>query len=76
MDGDVGEPALRALHGPQNFPEKSLLSPALVWEMENKTVKSWGVPVGHALSSATKVMDLVPESVIVFPVCPKGNPLL
>ena len=42
MDGDVGEPALRALHGPQNFLKSRYPPLWLVWEMENETVKNWG----------------------------------
>ena len=62
MVGDVGDPALQALHGPQNF-LKSRYSPRfLVWAMENETVKSLGVPLGHALSSATKFVDLSQKS--------------
>ena len=30
--------------------------------MENETVKSLGVPLGHALSSATKFVDLSQKS--------------
>ncbi len=57
MGGDVGEPALRALHGPQNFLKSRYPPLWLVWEMENETVKNWGVAVGHAVSSATKVLN-------------------
>ena len=62
MVGIVGDPALQALHGPQNFPKSRYPARCLVWAMENETVKSLGVPLGHALSSATKVVDLSQKS--------------
>ena len=51
--GDVGDPALQALHGPQNFPKSRYSARILVWAMENETLKSWGVAASLALSSAT-----------------------
>ena len=62
MVGIVGDPALQALHGPQNFPKSRYPARFLVWAMENETVKSLGVPLGHALSSATKLVDLSQKS--------------
>ena len=62
MVGDVGEPALRALHGPQNFVKSRYSARILVWAMENETLKSWGVADRHTLSSATKVVDLSQKS--------------
>ena len=53
MVGIVGDPALQALHGPQNFPKSHYSARILVWAMENETLKSWGVAPGLALSSAT-----------------------
>mgnify|MGYP004090596565 CR=1 FL=1 len=38
--GDVGDPALHALHGPQNFPKSRYSARFLVWAMEDETLKN------------------------------------